>query len=616
MRRTGKAIGTLAAATSLAMVGSGLAVADTALVDIDTANAGPQRTMTLSATPGQVQTFPVDLWIDCKNEGGAAKRHMNGNTTLSYSTGSTVPAGGALTATGVTIMKPSKWPADGQDCESNTQSTSTVRSTATITAPSADGSYTYNLRYAANDTDVIVNQAAVAITLNVTTPAPVDSTPPDISYQLSAPDNNDGWHKANVTVTWSVQDLESAVTSTTGCGVQTVTVDTLAAGQLIGCSATSTGGTASDDVTIKLDKSAPNAPTISLSTPANSAGWHNDSVTATFSAAGDNGASGVASCSSEQTVSDEGRDQEVSGTCTDVAGNVSAPATESIDLDETAPNAPTADAGTPAYTDADGKKWFRGSATVTFTGTSDPDLADGSDGSGIVSTTAAATRSTTGALEASGTSTDAAGNESDATQMTVHVDAALPVVSATNCPTTPVVFGSTQSVSWTAVDTGSGVATAASGSVPLVTNAVGTQSVSLPMATDNVGNTSVAANCSYSVRYASTAVLQPINPDGSSRFKLGSAIPVKIKLTGASAGFGLASIGFQNAKVSNTTAGTELEATSTSAADSGSSLRYDQSNDQYIYNLSTKNLTAGTYTVSLNLNDGSPNRNATFSIVK
>jgi len=86
------------------------------------------------------------------------------------------------------------------------------------------------------------------------------------------------------------------------------------------------------------------------------------------------------------------------------------------------------------------------------------------------------------------------------------------------------------------------------------------------------------------VTYAWSGVLQPVNGDGSSIFKLGSTVPVKFQLTGASAEIQNASAKLFIAKVSNGVTGSELEATSTVAPTSGNQFRYDASSGQYIFN--------------------------------
>jgi hypothetical protein len=46
------------------------------------------------------------------------------------------------------------------------------------------------------------------------------------------------------------------------------------------------------------------------------------------------------------------------------------------------------------------------------------------------------------------------------------------------------------------------------------------------------------------------------------------------------------------------------EATSTSAADTGTTFRYSSVDDQYVYNLGTKGLTEGTWQLGVDLHDG------------
>jgi len=100
-----------------------------------------------------------------------------------------------------------------------------------------------------------------------------------------------------------------------------------------------------------------------------------------------------------------------------------------------------------------------------------------------------------------------------------------------------------------------------------------------------------------------TFFLQPINPDGSSLFKRGSTIPVKFKLQGGSAGIADLAGHLAVAKVSNGVIGNYLEAISTAAADGGDVFRYDAGAKQYIFNLSTKAMTAGTWSLSVDLGD-------------
>ena len=81
-----------------------------------------------------------------------------------------------------------------------------------------------------------------------------DPTPPVILSHVAGPLGRDGWYIGDATVTWSVSDPQSSLT-TSGCGETRITVDT--PGIAITCSATSDGGTTTATVTVKRDATAP-----------------------------------------------------------------------------------------------------------------------------------------------------------------------------------------------------------------------------------------------------------------------------------------------------------------------------------------------------------------------
>jgi Calx-beta domain/HYR domain len=129
-------------------------------------------------------------------------------------------------------------------------------------------------------------------------------------------------------------------------------------------------------------------------------------------------------------------------------------------------------------------------------------------------------------------------------------------------------------------------------------------------ATDKAGN-KAEESFKVSMTYAWSGLSQPINggstpeySDDTSVFKLGSTVPVKFTLTNASAGIAGAEAKLYAAKVTNQVVGTEVETTSTAAAGSGNLFRYDATSDQYVFNWSTKGLTAGTYQLRVDLTDG------------
>jgi len=83
----------------------------------------------------------------------------------------------------------------------------------------------------------------------------VDATPPTITETITGTLGNADWYVSDVTVSWSVVDPDSAISSQTGCGTSSVTTDT--AGTTFTCAATSAGGTSSRSVTIRRDTIPP-----------------------------------------------------------------------------------------------------------------------------------------------------------------------------------------------------------------------------------------------------------------------------------------------------------------------------------------------------------------------
>jgi Big-like domain-containing protein len=88
-----------------------------------------------------------------------------------------------------------------------------------------------------------------------------------------------------------------------------------------------------------IDTTPPPAPTAHATPAPNAAGWNNTDVTVSFSANGDTGGSGVASCTADQHVTSETGTggTTLSGTCTDEAGNQSAQTLLTVRLDKTPP---------------------------------------------------------------------------------------------------------------------------------------------------------------------------------------------------------------------------------------------------------------------------------------
>ena len=116
-----------------------------------------------------------------------------------------------------------------------------------------------------------------AATLTVIT----DTTPPVITPSIVGTLGLNGWYVSNVSLTWSVSDPESPVTSQTGCETQNITADT--AGVTFTCQATSAGGTSSSQpVTIKRDATKPIVASAGPARLPDAGNWYNAPVQVNF----------------------------------------------------------------------------------------------------------------------------------------------------------------------------------------------------------------------------------------------------------------------------------------------------------------------------------------------
>ena len=193
-------------------------------------------------------------------------------------------------------------------------------------------------------------------------------------------------------------------------------------------------------------------------------------------------------------------------------------------------------------------------------------------------------------------------NWGDATFKVTVTDTTAPQIWLNGTPTMLVAGGTP----W--IDPGVGMFDNEDGtSVPVTvtgsvnTNAVGVYTITYT-ATDSHNNSSSVSRA-VDVFYSWSGFNQPVNMDGSSIFKLGSTIPLKFQLTGGNANVvgGIVSRLYL-AKMNDGIAGSELEATSTSTADTGNVFRFG--NGTYMYNLSTKGLSSGTWQLTVDMGDG------------
>jgi len=148
-------------------------------------------------------------------------------------------------------------------------------------------------------------------------PPPSDTTAPVITPSVSGTLGENGWYVSNVTVSWTVEDGESAISSTSGCAPITINTDTT--GTTLTCSATSAGGTSSQSVTIKRDATNPEVSLVGG--PADGGSYYFGSVPAAPTCSASDATSGLAGVCSVSGYSAAVGTHTVSASATDNAGN-------------------------------------------------------------------------------------------------------------------------------------------------------------------------------------------------------------------------------------------------------------------------------------------------------
>jgi hypothetical protein len=196
------------------------------------------------------------------------------------------------------------------------------------------------------------------------------------------------------------------------------------------------------NVQVKIDQTPPTI-NHTQSPTANGNGWNNTDVTVTFTC-GDS-VSGVASCTSPQTVTTEGQSQAVTGTATDNAGNTATDPAK-VSIDKTPPTITAA-----ADRVANGNGWYNDDVTISFT--------CGDSLSGVASCPGSQTLGEGANQSASGTATDAAGNSASAGVSQINIDKTAPSLSgaASSAPNGNGWYGGDVTVHWTASDALSGI---------------------------------------------------------------------------------------------------------------------------------------------------------------
>lgn len=355
-------------------------------------------------------------------------------------------------------------------------------------------------------------------------------------------------------------------------------------------------------VSLKYDNLAPTV-SHTLTPPANAAGWNSSNVLVHFDAEDDSDGSGVDpdSVTPDVLVQNETSGLAVSGEAYDFAGNKGTDSV-TVKLDKTAPSI----SGAPT-TSPNANGWYNGPVTVKFT--------CGDSLSGIAACPADETLTANGAeLSVTGTAIDKAGNQASFTVGGLNIDSVKPDVTVDGVANGGIyTLGDVPNATCSASDAGSGLDGGCNVSVTGgLANGVG-EFTYTATAKDKAGNVQTVTG-KYKVKYRWDGYLQPISDTthqvspGVSVFKAGSTVPAKFKLKKADGSAVQANSLPQwltPVKGSLMTAPVD-ETVYTDPATSGSTYKWDATDQQYIYNWGTPKNTSGNYwRIGVVLDDGS-----------
>lgn len=250
----------LAVATVMSLVLASTALADTIIIENtvglnNNVTKAPGTTGTallrLDVTNGTPSGDQNGCNAQTSNAVVATVASSNPNVTLNSSTArftDCTPQAGGYASVGYTV-------------ESDATGTATISVTG-VSGGKTDGTRLFNR----------------SDTLVITISAPEDSTAPIITPNVTGTLGDNGWYTSDVSLSWTVNDPESTVTSTSGCGSVSITADQGSTTYI--CSATSAGGTNSNSMSIKRDATAPSIDPANVTNTT----WRNSDLSQEFTA--------------------------------------------------------------------------------------------------------------------------------------------------------------------------------------------------------------------------------------------------------------------------------------------------------------------------------------------
>ncbi len=640
-RRTRRRVGTiLPIAVAFTLLVAGIASADQVVNNIDSTVDPALETRAINAG-GSTQVGFYVLASNTVPAGDASGCNATGSNPATMNL--SVPAGVTATPSSVSFV--------GCGNTQNVMFSSNTPGSYTISVASVTGGKAGSLW----------DTAPASFTLVVNA---VDSTPPVITANVAGTLGDNGWYTSDVSLSWTVTDAESAVTSTSGCGSVSINADQGSTDYT--CSATSAGGSASKTVSIKRDSTAPTISGSAAPAP-NGAGWNNSDVSVSFVCA--DSLSGLASCGPNQTLSGDGAGQSASGTAKDNAGNTASASVGNINIDKTPPSVSASASPIP---NANG--WNNGTVSVSFSGTDSLSGIDSCDAPVVLSGEGAG-------QSATGSCSDKAGNSASATASNINIDLTDPTVSASASPgpnangwnngsvtvsfsgsdslsgidscDAPVVLsgeGAGQSATGSCSDKAGNSASATAsginidktaptvslsggtvdggvyywGGVPSAPTCVGADGLSglasctvsghgttigthtvTATATDKAGNSATATATYQVLAWTLSGFYSPVDMGYMNTVKGGSTVPLKFQVFASSELTDPAVVKSFNAVQTSCVTGLETAPVEELSPAGSTTLRYDATSGHFIYNWKTPKLPGKCYQVTLTTNDGS-----------